>query len=132
MRIYLAGAWERRSLLRGIAGGLAKVGHEVVSSWLTENEQEHASQYAAHASEWSERDFSDIDSAQLFVTLTEEADSPYRRGGRHVELGYALARGKTVAVIGPRETTFHYLVPEHRVFFNWVAFGVWLGRRDMV
>lgn len=43
------------------------------------------------------------------------------RGGRHVEFGMALALGKRVIVVGPRENVFH-LLPEVEVHVNWNDF----------
>ena len=40
------------------------------------------------------------------------------RGGRHVEFGLALAWGKGVVVVGPRENVFHTL-PQVEHFWRW-------------
>ena len=37
------------------------------------------------------------------------------RGGRHVEFGLALAAGKRLCIVGPRENIFHFL-PRVEVF----------------
>ena len=43
------------------------------------------------------------------------------RGGRHAEFGIALALGKRVIVIGPRENVFHALPAVER-YESWAAF----------
>jgi hypothetical protein len=40
-------------------------------------------------------------------------------GGRHVEFGLALAQGKRVIIVGPRENVFHYLLPDAQIFAYW-------------
>ncbi len=39
--------------------------------------------------------------------------SGYSRGGRHVEAGYALAKGKYLVLVGPRENVFYSLPHWH-------------------
>lgn len=55
----------------------------------------------------AERDLFEIDSAPNFIQLTQHCE--VSRGGMHVELGYALARGKRIVIVGPRVTIFHHM-----------------------
>jgi nucleoside 2-deoxyribosyltransferase len=42
------------------------------------------------------------------ISFTFPRGTPSTGGGRHVEFGYALAKGKRVVVIGERENVFHH------------------------
>lgn len=75
---------------------------------------------APKAAQVAREDFDDIASSDIFIQLTSGVKA---RGGRHVELGYALAINQSqsiihgdgggspllVLVVGPREHAFHYL-----------------------
>ena len=61
-----------------------------------------------------------IAASDIFIAFTEEPDSPYGRGGRHVEFGFAMYHYgedhlKAVIVVGPRENIFHALPEVHRI-----------------
>jgi nucleoside 2-deoxyribosyltransferase len=64
---------------------------------------------SAYHRETAQVDLDDVDDCDIFVFFSEDPLSGVPRGGRHVEFGYALAKGKRIAVIGPEENTFHYL-----------------------
>ena len=49
--------------------------------------------------------------ADAVIVFTEMPNSVLATGGSHVEFGLALAQGKRVIVVGPRENVFHYLLP---------------------
>lgn len=126
-RLYLAGAYAARDRLAQTAHSLEALGHTVTSRWLkathaihpgTEGAAlDHDQDYTAtHVAE----DFADIDAADVLVLYTAVAmmdidrslADPYaaarlRAGGRHIETGYALARGKRVIVVGEPENIFH-------------------------
>lgn len=109
MKIYIAGRYSRRDEFRGVAKQLEEMGHEVTSRWLSEDIPLQHSMYDL-APEYAERsanyDLADIDAATVLLFFAEDVLTP--RGGRHVEFGYALAKGKFIYVIGPRENIFHY------------------------
>ena len=63
-------------------------------------------------------DLEDVLRADCLVSFTEEPAAGVAwaaRGGRHVEFGIALAMGKRLCVVGPRENIFHHL-PRVEVF----------------
>mgnify|MGYP001616147807 CR=1 FL=1 len=65
----------------------------------------------------------DIDKADAVLSFTHPRGTMTTGGGRHVEFGYALAKGKKVALIGERENIFHDH-PSVEVFSNinnWMA-----------
>jgi len=45
----------------------------------------------------------------VLLFFSEPPDSHSKRGGRHVEFGLALAWGKRLMIVGPRENVFHCL-----------------------
>ena len=64
-------------------------------------------------------DCEDLMAADAVIIFTEIPNTVLATGGRHVEFGLALAQGKRVIVVGPRENVFHYLLPESQVFATW-------------
>jgi nucleoside 2-deoxyribosyltransferase len=70
----------------------------------------------AHWRDLAETDIDDIRRADALVAFAEEAAGG--GGGRHVELGVALALGKLVIVVGRPEHLFHRL-PQVRVAMDW-------------
>lgn len=113
MRIYLAAAFQRQAEMRGKRQELRMMGHAVTSRWL---DQESATAFGWGQAEIAEgsfavqeqarRDIEDITAAQAVFSFT---DGDLARGGRHVEFGIAIALGKRLWVIGPREHLFHTL-----------------------
>ncbi len=57
--------------------------------------------------------------ADAVIIFTEIPNTILATGGRHVEFGLALAQGKRVIIVGPRENVFHYLLPDSQVFVTW-------------
>lgn len=108
MRIYLAGRYGRRLELRAYAERLRALGHEITSRWLDgEHEAFDATPTREQMIEWSYDDISDICDADVLIAFTEPPTSEYSRGGRHVEFGYALAKGMFLARVGPVENIFY-------------------------
>lgn len=50
-------------------------------------------------------DVEDVEKADLVLCVTGDRHS---RGGKHAEVGAALALGKPVLLLGPREMVHHY------------------------
>ena len=108
MKIYLCGRFGRRAELAEYAQALAEDGHEITATWLCEtsaNDQDLTPQECQGA---AKLDTADIDRSDLVLVFSEAPDSPYGRGGRHFETGYAYAKGKRIVVVGPLENVFHY------------------------
>lgn len=123
-RIYLAAPYPRKDEIMAYRDELASLGFDVTSSWL---EEKHAPNVALHevSQSLSKRyaifDLEDVDRADVLISFTEPQGTSHSRGGRHVEFGYALARGKELWIVGPVENIFHYLVPEDHIFESWAA-----------
>lgn len=111
MKIYLAARYSRRLELCGYADQLRELGHEVTSRWLDGHDQipdEGLSPEAAPELRirFAQEDWADLRRADMCIAFTEPPRSTASRGGRHVELGAALAWGKWVIVVGHRENVF--------------------------
>lgn len=113
MKLYLAARYSRRLELCGYREQLEALGFEVTSRWLDGEHAQLDGQWAGlpteTVSEWARDDMEDIESAEFFILFSEEPGNGGRRGGRHVELGYAIASGAQCMIVGPRENTFHCL-----------------------
>jgi hypothetical protein len=105
MRIYIAARYDRRFEMLGIAAALIRAGHDVTSRWIQGRGGDPDLVVALE-------DIGDLANADCLVTFTEQPERGVAwaaRGGRHVEFGIALACGKRLCVVGPRENVFHHL-----------------------
>jgi hypothetical protein len=107
MRIYIAARYDRRFEMLGVAAEMNRAGHDVTSRWIEGGRGGDPAITAAV------EDVEDLTRADCLVTFSEEPERhvPWAaRGGRHVEFGLALAMGKRVCLVGPRENVFHHLL----------------------
>lgn len=120
MKAYLAAPYAARTQVRGFRDELARVGYDTCARWLDEDHEISSltvgaatglddATIAGHAA----TDLADIDQCDILVLITESvADivgGTATSGGRHVEMGYAVALGKQVIVVGKPENVFHRL-----------------------
>lgn len=114
MKCYLSSQYGRKFEMAAHAVVLENNGHQVISRWISEN-LAHKAEDDAKASLFQQeqratRRLEDLGTAQVFFAFTEsETNHGTSRGGRHVELGVALAGNKVIVVVGPREHIFHTL-----------------------
>jgi hypothetical protein len=134
MKIYLAARYSRIEELNAYRAELEAWGHTVTSRWLNGEHQIHGYE-AARAVERNELDscpesgalfagddVEDLTEAEIVIAFSEQPrNGNTGRGGRHVELGLALAMGKRIILIGPRENVFHCL-PQVEHWADWAAF----------
>lgn len=116
MRIYLAAPYESRDQIRAYATELERIGLRVTSSWLQETHDivdgttgAATSLTDAEVRDHAVQDFEDILSSDLLVIFTAAAVGAKGGGGRHVEMGYALANSMPVVVVGTPENVFQRL-----------------------
>jgi hypothetical protein len=138
LRIYLAGRYTRREELCGYRAQLEAAGHSVQARWLNGEHQiaddgkplgkcgealvegplrsgealaEHGQSERAVSlrTSFAIDDWEDVTGADCVISFTEPPRSKAGRGGRHVEFGIALGRGKRVVVVGYRENIFHWM-----------------------
>ena len=121
MKVYLAARFSRRDELEQEARPVFEAaGWTVISRWHREQtsapiDGAMANHSAADNAEYAQRDLEDVQACDALVLFTEAPESAWPRGARHVEYGYALALGKSVYLIGPRENVFHWLLPDSAV-----------------
>lgn len=129
MKIYLAARYSRREEMLANARILNAIGHWVTSRWINGEHEMHDDRPAPElARQFAEDDIADLEAADLVVAFTEEpgAKKGRARGGRHVELGYALGMGKQVVVVGHRENVFCHL-PQVIHFEDFKRLVEWLS-----
>jgi crossover junction endodeoxyribonuclease RuvC len=120
MKLYLAARYSRREELLEYAAQLEVAGLEVTSRWLKGGHQVTEQQLLddkALGERFASEDWDDLEKADVMIAFTEEPRSAPNRGGRHVELGLALALDMVVFVVGPRENVFHALADAE--FSSW-------------
>jgi hypothetical protein len=123
--VYFAARYSRRDELNGYRAELEALGLDVTSRWLATEPRER---FAYSEDDWRELgavDQEDVLAADALVCFTE-GQGDGGSGGRHVELGMALALGRRVIVVGRREHIFHHL-PEVEFVESWPeALRLWL------
>lgn len=107
MKIYIASFYDTRDRLRPICGLLEEMGYQVTSRWIRNQEDTKPSE--EELGTYAQRDFDDIDAADMLILDTLD-ETP--RGGREVELGYAVGK-KEIVIVGPKRNVFH------RLFINY-------------
>lgn len=103
MKIYIAGRYDRHPEFRSYRARLEAIGHEVTSRWIDPTQH-----LAVALSDWQRAtdDLEDLAGADIVLMFTGGTPGG---AGRWVELGYALALGRPVWLIGTRENMFHQL-----------------------
>ena len=100
--IYIAATYERRLEMQEYRDELLALGYSVTSRWLEGTHDKEPWEICAL------HDYHDVQDAYYVVTFTAPAGT-YSRGGRHVEVGLAIAWDKQVLLVGQRENVFHSL-----------------------
>lgn len=104
-KVYLAGSYARRNELFDRAKELVQAGHTVTSRWLKGNDLLPVKEQVA-------MDLVDLGAADTVLSFTGP-EGQYHSGGRHVELGYAMAMNayggkRRLMLVGWPENIFHY------------------------
>lgn len=114
-QIYLAARYSRFPEMQQHRAKLEALGYEVTSRWINGDHQmpEEGSPQAKHAERirFATEDRDDLAAADIVIAFAEEPRKTTTRGGRHVELGMALALGKRVIGVSWRENVF-FCLPE--------------------
>lgn len=101
MTIYIAAPYPLRNHAVEVMHHLERLGHHVTSRWLTTLDEE--------GNAGALMDLYDVALADVFLAINPTEWRQQGGGGRHVELGYALALGKEVVLWGVRSNIFHHL-----------------------
>ena len=123
MKIYLASRYSRHPEMRGVRDVLTVMGHEITSRWIDMHGGKYPSSFTSdilnadpeYCGKLGQHDIEDVAAADTCISFTGGIGG---KGGRHVEFGYALALGKRLIVVGPREHIFHTL-PEVEHHIDW-------------
>ena len=120
MKIYLAARYSRMEELRGYADELEAAGHIITSRWIRgDNGIPETAAVDMESQRFALEDYRDLSAADTVISWTEPPRvESTARGGRHVEFGLALAMGKRLVVVGPRENLFHTM-PNVYQFDEW-------------
>lgn len=124
MSFYLAAQFSWKDSIAAKKKQLEQLGFKVTSTWTDEVADPKCSLKdfsGDYHKEMADRDLREINEADVLVAFSVDPDTLTRRGGRHVEFGYALGKGKSVVVVGPRENIFHHL-PNVKQFDSWDEF----------
>jgi nucleoside 2-deoxyribosyltransferase len=122
MKIYMAAQYQQKEEIKAYADQAQAGGIEVTSRWLLEPHAPNAQMAAVTEDDlesYAINDLADIDRADMFVFFSLSDQTPFKRGGRHVEFGYALAKSKPILVVGPKENIFHCLHDRVRHVETW-------------
>lgn len=123
-QVYLAARYSRHEEMRGVRDVLQAIGYAVTAQWidchggkyLTSFTSEVLNRDPAYCSRTAQADLADLHAADTVISFTS-VDSG-GKGGRHIEFGYALALGKRMILVGPRENVFHTL-PQVEHYSDW-------------
>jgi nucleoside 2-deoxyribosyltransferase len=124
VKLYLAAQFSWKERIAECKKTLEAQGHTITSTWTEENANPNCSlkDYEGnYHAEMANRDLLEIEAADGIVLFSVDPDEYTRRGGRHVEFGYALGLGKEIHVVGPKENIFHHL-PKVKQFDDWGYF----------
>lgn len=114
----MAAPFQERAAVAAVVGLLGQCGIEVTSRWIP-NPANDFNDTAAR------EDFDDVDAADMLILWNPEDWATRGTGGRHVEYGYAAARGKQLVIVGSRTNMFHHL-DSTRHFADTPALLAWL------
>jgi hypothetical protein len=111
-KIYLAAQYARNPEMRQVRNILHGLGYSVTSRWIDQHDgslEEALGEAELGANPergvpFALKDIEDIRAADTVIHFTGAG-----RGGRHTEFGIAIALGKSLILIGPREHVFHTL-----------------------
>jgi len=114
-KVYVAASFPRKQDAIDLAVRIKDAGFRVVSDWLYDSSDDDIYEESVgtlvdraawdEACNAAEMDFRQMCEVDMLVVLTGDK---LTRGGRHTEVGIALALNKPVFLFGPREQVFHW------------------------
>lgn len=109
--IYVAARHEDREQAMELAEGLVEEGAVVCSRWIWKKGEEPTK--GSERRLLAQQDLQDLSLAHALVFYNPARSHNTGSGGCHTEVGYALALGKVVVVVGGMENVFHDLMEVH-------------------
>lgn len=128
---YLAASYPRRAELQVYAEAINAIGHYPNCRWVFEEHRvdpSNADEMApdGKAKVYAVENIQDLANshAVLFFSSSERGGGTIAqgRGGRHTEVGMALALCKPIYMIGERENIFQACIPQRRKFYSFPDF----------
>jgi nucleoside 2-deoxyribosyltransferase len=102
VKVYLAARFSDRAYMELVADKLTALGVDITARWV------YGGEAGKSRREIAVYDIDDVDAADTVVSFTQPIGTMTKGGGRHVEFGYGLAKGKRLILIGARENVFHH------------------------
>lgn len=102
LSVYIAAPFQLRNRAQLLRSGALSLGLISTARWLDVDAEDWND-------EWARKDLDDLDRAKVLLLLNPEEWATEGTGGRHVELGYAIARKKAIVLLGARTNIFHHL-----------------------
>lgn len=121
MKVYLAATFARKEEMKRYRLVLNAIGIEVTSRWIDVDQPEPLGPNTLDANpdiglKYARTDIEDINKAD-WIILFGDSGPGSSRGGHNVELGYAIALGMPVHLVGSRENVFYgFAVHGHETF----------------
>lgn len=94
-KVYIAASYTNIAAAKKLGEDLKLMGFEILSFWHVDGKSPVDSDY--HSSSRAMRDYQQIKHCDLFIELIGDHGS---RGGRHCELGLAIAWKKDIMLVG--------------------------------
>lgn len=104
MKLYLAASYRMRHVLRELREPLSRHGITVTSSWIDQDFDDDTAPDDLET--YATLDLAEVSGSDVVAVFTALGSTS---GGMWVELGYALARGIPVVVVGDRTNVFCHL-----------------------
>jgi nucleoside 2-deoxyribosyltransferase len=105
-KVYIAAPSQLQLKCRSVKRSLELHGHKVTSRWIDHNDLYSPSFEVQQAG--AIVDLEDVAEADILLAFNPDEFRNSGTGGRHVELGYAIALKKPILLIGERTNVFHY------------------------
>ena len=111
IKVYLASRYSKYKSMQVVRNFLESEGFLVTSRWINGDHQIDDEGLSSEAKEeervrFAVEDIEDLKESDIVVCYTEKPRTTKSRGGRHVEMGMAIAWEKLVFVVGHRENVF--------------------------
>lgn len=124
MKIYLAAMYQWMDRMKIEREKYRAAGFEITSDWI----ESDAVNQARSRHENATLDLDGVKRADVFVLYTLPIGTMFSSGGRMTELGYAIAKGKRIILVGERENVFCHL--ENILTFNTTVDAIWHLRME--
>lgn len=110
MIFYLASRYQDHPLMRDWRIEIERHGWLVSSRWIDGDHEITGTDDENERRRFAAEDMEDVQRANVVIVRSDPAFFRTGRGGRHVELGLALAWRKRIILVGERENVFHWLM----------------------